>query len=67
MDWKRKILWVLLLLTSTPIHLIYNSAVFTSMSTQDYGVIVVPKNYSENDSLVNDVLSEDAFRDFVGF
>ncbi|KAJ5632792.1 hypothetical protein N7490_009131 [Penicillium lividum] len=67
MDWKRRTLWFLLLLTSTPIHLIYNSAIFTSISTQDYGVIVVPNDYSENDSLVNNDLTEDAFWDFVGY
>ncbi|KAJ6020960.1 hypothetical protein N7540_006464 [Penicillium herquei] len=67
MDWRRKILWLLLLVTSTPIHLIYNSAVFTSIATQDYGVVVVPNNYSENDSLVNTAVAEDAFQDFVGY
>ncbi|KAJ5769580.1 hypothetical protein N7520_004139 [Penicillium odoratum] len=67
MDWKRRILWFLLLITSTPIHLICNSAIFASIFTQDYGVIVVSNNYSENDSLVNDILPEDAFRDFVGY
>lgn len=38
------VIWGLLLITATPFHLFYNSAVFASLSTNEYGVIVAPSN-----------------------
>ncbi|KAH6867812.1 hypothetical protein B0T10DRAFT_502133 [Thelonectria olida] len=36
--WKRKIPWFLLMLSSLPLHLLYNSSVFSSFVVLDYGV-----------------------------
>lgn len=38
------VLWRLLLITATPFHLLYNSAVFASLSTNEYGIIVAPSD-----------------------
>ncbi|KLJ11640.1 hypothetical protein EMPG_13180 [Blastomyces silverae] len=40
--YKRLGLWLVLLLTSLPIHVIYNSVVFTSTAVQQYKVLVTP-------------------------
>ncbi|OQE39937.1 hypothetical protein PENCOP_c006G06082 [Penicillium coprophilum] len=37
-------LWIILMLTASPFHLMYNSMVFESFSTHDFGVFVVPKD-----------------------
>ncbi|PLB45493.1 hypothetical protein P170DRAFT_389378, partial [Aspergillus steynii IBT 23096] len=65
---RRKILWLLLLISSTPIHMVYNSAVFSSISTFDYGVFMIPNDLSPTESLVNDVNtnSSKAFQSHVG-
>ncbi|KAK5653795.1 hypothetical protein OQA88_7953 [Cercophora sp. LCS_1] len=42
--WKR-VSWVLLALTSVPIHLIYNSAVFQSLSSTNYTIAVVKDSF----------------------
>lgn len=43
--WKRIILWWLLAVTSLPLHLMYNSAVFDTLSTHQYDVYVVSKDF----------------------
>lgn len=43
--WKRIILWWLLAITSLPLHLMYNSAVFETLSTHEYEVYVVSKDF----------------------
>ncbi|KAL2371552.1 hypothetical protein RJZ57_004000 [Blastomyces gilchristii] len=40
--YKRLGLWLVLLLTSLPIHIIYNSVVFASTAVQQYKVLVTP-------------------------
>ncbi|KAL6718922.1 hypothetical protein ACLMJK_003157 [Lecanora helva] len=46
-NWRR-FSWVLLAVSSLPVHLIYNSAVFTSLASNDYTVAVV------NDAFLSD-------------
>ena len=43
----RAILWLLLACTSIPIHLLYNSTVFRSLSTNTYEVVVANKDFLE--------------------
>jgi hypothetical protein len=45
MTWKRIILWSLLAITSLPLHLMYNSAVFTTLSTYQYNVFLVSQEF----------------------
>ncbi len=42
---KRIILWSLLAITSLPLHLMYNSAVFNTLSTYNYNIFVVSKEF----------------------
>ncbi|RAL07797.1 uncharacterized protein BO97DRAFT_446566 [Aspergillus homomorphus CBS 101889] len=67
MDRRRKILWVLLLISSTPIHMIYNSVIFSSISTLEYGMFIIPNDLSPTESLIsNDTTSRDTFLSEVG-
>ncbi|KAI2932705.1 hypothetical protein CBS63078_1475 [Aspergillus niger] len=68
MNIKRKLLWLVLLLSSVPIHMMsvaetpshvttnlrtrYNSVVFSSISTLDYGMILIPDDLTPTESLV---------------
>ncbi|KAE8136603.1 hypothetical protein BDV38DRAFT_283815 [Aspergillus pseudotamarii] len=53
MDGWRKILWTLLLISSTPIHMIYNSVVFSSISTLDYATVLIPEDLASSESLAS--------------
>ena len=44
-SWSRIGFWWLLALSSIPLHLLYNSAVFESLSTREYDVYVVSKDW----------------------
>ncbi|KAF5006967.1 hypothetical protein FDECE_6683 [Fusarium decemcellulare] len=44
LPWTRSILWALLALSSVPLHLLYNSVIFSSLSTVDYAIHSVYKN-----------------------
>ncbi|KAK1830203.1 hypothetical protein QBC39DRAFT_285692 [Podospora conica] len=46
-NWRRAS-WALLALSSVPIHLIYNSAVFQSLSSNDYTVAVVKDSFLDD-------------------
>ncbi|KAK1757299.1 hypothetical protein QBC47DRAFT_442112 [Echria macrotheca] len=48
-NWRR-LSWALLALSSVPIHLIYNSAVFQSLSSYDYTVAVVKDSFLDGAS-----------------
>ncbi|PWY87377.1 hypothetical protein BO70DRAFT_287518 [Aspergillus heteromorphus CBS 117.55] len=43
--WTRRALWLALMMTSVPIHLIYNSAVFFSLGTTEYNVVLAPADF----------------------
>ncbi|OJJ98412.1 hypothetical protein ASPACDRAFT_122206 [Aspergillus aculeatus ATCC 16872] len=67
MDRRRKILWLLLMVSSTPIHMIYNSVIFSSISTLDYGIFMIPDDLSPTETLIgNDTTSRDSFLSEVG-
>ncbi|KAJ5935041.1 hypothetical protein N7466_004588 [Penicillium verhagenii] len=66
MNWKRRTLWGLLLLSSVPIHMLYNSVVFRSISDLDYGLLIVPDDLSSSESLVEDKVARSAFYDAIG-
>ncbi|KAE8407621.1 hypothetical protein BDV37DRAFT_290332 [Aspergillus pseudonomiae] len=42
MSWVQIIIWCLLVLTSLPFHVLYNAAVFSALSSNAYGIVVVP-------------------------
>ncbi|KAJ5823651.1 hypothetical protein N7447_005991 [Penicillium robsamsonii] len=46
MKWKQVSLWCLLLLSSLPLHMLYNSIVFSTMTSNAYGIVLVSSNVS---------------------
>ena len=46
---SRVTLWWLLALSSIPLHLLYNSAVFSTLSTRQYTVFVISENFLDGD------------------
>ncbi|KAK1143248.1 hypothetical protein N8T08_006948 [Aspergillus melleus] len=66
MDTRRKVLWGLLLISSTPIHMIYNSAISSSISNLRYGTFMIPNDLSPNESLTGDTTSHETFLSHVG-
>ena len=46
---SRVILWWTLALSSIPLHLLYNSAVFSSLSTRQYNAFLVSENFFDGD------------------
>lgn len=44
-SWSRIILWWLLALSSIPLHLMYNSAVFSTLAAQEYDIFVVTEDF----------------------
>ncbi|PYI20410.1 hypothetical protein BO99DRAFT_357913 [Aspergillus violaceofuscus CBS 115571] len=63
---KRKVLWGLLLLSSTPIHMIYNSVIFSSIAELESGNLLIPHDLSSTEALVDDTASRESFRARVG-
>ncbi|KAH5234289.1 hypothetical protein HBI62_025840 [Parastagonospora nodorum] len=53
LSWKRIILWFVLALSSLPLHLFYNSAVFASLSSNDYFSFNVSESFLEDDTCRN--------------
>ncbi|KAL9129526.1 MAG: hypothetical protein Q9217_002050 [Psora testacea] len=45
MGTTRKILWILLGASSVPLHLFYNSAIFSQLAVYKYGVLIVQENF----------------------
>ncbi|KAK1977013.1 hypothetical protein LZ30DRAFT_602218 [Colletotrichum cereale] len=48
---KRKILWLLLATSSFPLHLLFNSVVFSSLSINEYPINFVNKNFIEQEDI----------------
>ncbi|KAK4550052.1 hypothetical protein LTR36_003019 [Oleoguttula mirabilis] len=48
-SWRRSLLWWLLALSSVPIHLLYNSAIFKSLDANEYQVAVVNTDFLKGD------------------
>ncbi|KAL3459041.1 hypothetical protein BJX64DRAFT_207999 [Aspergillus heterothallicus] len=66
MDWVRRGVWIVLFVSSAPVHMLFNSAVFSSMTTSDYQFAVVPTDLAPDEALVDE---RDAFkfRNVTGF
>ncbi|GAB1740943.1 hypothetical protein NU219Hw_g6013t1 [Hortaea werneckii] len=44
-DWRRTVLWWALALSSVPIHLLYNSAVFKTLAANEYVLVIANKDF----------------------
>jgi hypothetical protein len=49
--WPRRVLWLLLGISSVPIHLLYNSAAFKTIDSNEYIVVVATPRYLESDAI----------------
>ncbi len=45
--WWRKSLWIILIISSLPLHLMFNSVFFTSIATHNYNVVFVTPNFTQ--------------------
>ena len=45
--WWRKTLWILLIVSSLPLHLMFNSVFFTSIATNNYNVVFATPNFTQ--------------------
>ncbi|PUU76459.1 hypothetical protein B9Z19DRAFT_1194722 [Tuber borchii] len=50
---ERTFLWIAIGITSIPLHLLYNSAVYTSLSANEFFVIMVTRNHFEPGTYTN--------------
>jgi hypothetical protein len=48
--WPRRVLWLLLGLSSVPIHLFYNSAAFKTIDANEYRIVVATPLYLQSDA-----------------
>ncbi|THC99990.1 hypothetical protein EYZ11_000569 [Aspergillus tanneri] len=67
MDIRRKVIWLVLLLTSIPIHLMYNSVVFSSMATNLYGIVFIPDDLGINEPIYADNRTAGLIGDALGY
>lgn len=44
--WWRRTLWILLVVSSLPLHLMFNSVFFTSIATHNYNVVFATRNFT---------------------
>jgi hypothetical protein len=49
--WPRRVLWLLLGLSSVPIHLLYNSASFKTIDSNSYVVVIATPLYLQSDAV----------------
>lgn len=62
--WSRKVIWFLLFVLFLPLHLIYNSVVFSSTSTINYSLYLVIKDFLGSNVPVNkETMSEQQLTD----
>lgn len=52
-SWQRRILWALLGLSSIPIHLLYNSAVFKTLDSNAYSATLISPSFLESTERVS--------------
>ncbi|KAK1641312.1 hypothetical protein BDP81DRAFT_504648 [Colletotrichum phormii] len=66
--WKKKIVWVLLAASSLPLHLVYNSIVFSSTSVNNYSVLNTNAYISKNktESTVSSAEWKSIYAGFLG-
>ncbi|KAJ0424724.1 hypothetical protein BJY00DRAFT_309141 [Aspergillus carlsbadensis] len=67
MDGRRKALWAVLLLSSLPIHMLFNSVVFTSIATRDFEQISIPIDLAPDEPLVDGVADAMQFSAVTGY
>ena len=48
--WWRRTLWILLVVSSLPLHLLFNSVFFNSIATNNYNVVFVTPNFTQGAS-----------------
>ena len=58
-SWRKVVLWWLLLTTSFTLHMLWNSAIFSTLQANDYAVIVVARNFLQDKDLDCSSASED--------
>ncbi|KAG0126958.1 hypothetical protein HOY82DRAFT_626513 [Tuber indicum] len=51
--WERTLLWIAIGVTSIPLHLLYNSAVYNSIGANDFVVTMVTNDYFESGTYSN--------------
>ncbi|KAJ5721210.1 uncharacterized protein N7483_009144 [Penicillium malachiteum] len=66
MDWKRRTLWLCLLFTSLPIHMLYNSIIFRTISTSDFGTVLIPEDLGRDEPLVYNEVEASSFYNVIG-
>ncbi|KAE8148804.1 hypothetical protein BDV25DRAFT_168224 [Aspergillus avenaceus] len=66
MNVKSRVLWGVLLITSLPIHLIYNSVVFSLMTARKYEVMVAPVDLRADEPLVSSETQAEVFLQHMG-
>lgn len=59
--WPRRVLWMLLGLSSVPIHLFYNSAAFKTIDSHAYVVVIAPPLYLESVALPPPQINESEY------
>ncbi|KAF7113944.1 hypothetical protein CNMCM5793_006127 [Aspergillus hiratsukae] len=63
---KQRAVWFLLLISSTPVHLLYNSTLFSSTVTTQYAVMVAPSTFEPKDLLTNQNSFGDCMSSLMG-
>jgi hypothetical protein len=61
--WKRRIMWALLAISSTPIHLLYNSAVFKTLDDNRYKRLLAGAEFLKSDYYVVPPMVQDNLYD----
>ena len=46
-SWNRVILWLLILISTLPLHLFWNSTIFSTLQANDYAVMVVSQDFKD--------------------
>lgn len=69
-SWRRKVLWCLLCVSSVPLHLTYNSVIFSGTYVADYTMFVVTSTFSNawepsNVTATDEIVNSDAVRDLT--
>ncbi|CAI7618579.1 unnamed protein product [Penicillium viridicatum] len=65
LEWRRRVLWILLLVTSLPIHLIYNSAVYSALGIDAYNIVLASANFDFSNPPQQDAAYENCFEQNV--
>ena len=61
-SWSRLFLWWIVALTSLPLHLLYNSAIFSTLSAQEFSIYLVSEDFTKGAPILNSSLASLATR-----